>query len=286
MPLTHVARHHGIPLRTVQRWLAQYRCDGFAGLARRRRSDRRQPRGLPPELTQIIEGFALRTPPPTAALVHRQVREVALRKGWPVPNYHRVYRIMKHLDPALVALAHDGSKTYRTTYDLLYRREAESPNALWQADHTLLDIWVRHNGGQPVRPWLTVIMDDYSQAIAGFGLSFQAPSAIQTALILRQAIWRKSLPQWKIMGLPATFYSEYVPRNIFGILESGAEVHVVRGWLGHVGLETTNRYAEITLRMKAEALQACEVSTSTSEGGPGKPMWHDDPSLLKWLQSL
>jgi site-specific recombinase XerD len=70
------------------------------------------------------------------------------------------------------------------------------------------------------------------------------------------------------------------------LLESGAEVNVIRGWLGHVGLETTNRYAEITLRMKAEALQACEVSTSTSEGCPGKPMWRDDPSLLKWLQSL
>jgi hypothetical protein len=24
VPLTHVARHHGLPLRTVERWLAQY----------------------------------------------------------------------------------------------------------------------------------------------------------------------------------------------------------------------------------------------------------------------
>jgi len=209
MPLTHVARHHGLPLRTVQRWLAQYRRDGFAGLARRQRSDRRQPHGLPPELTQMIEGLALRKPPPTVALVHRQVRDVALRNGWPVPNYHRVYRVMKHLDPALVTLAHDGSKIYRTTYDLLYRREAEKPNDIWQADHTLLDIWVRHDDGPPVRPWLTVIMDDYSRAVAGFGLSFQAPSAIQTALILHQAIWRKSLPQWKITGIPETFYTDH-----------------------------------------------------------------------------
>jgi len=99
VPLTHVARHRGIPLRTVQRWLAQYRRDGFAGLARRQRSDRRQPHGLPPDLTQIIEGLALRKPPPTVALVHRQVRDMALRNGWPVPNYHRVYRIIKHLAP-------------------------------------------------------------------------------------------------------------------------------------------------------------------------------------------
>src|SRR5215217_19141 len=209
MPLTHVARHHGIPLRTVQRWLAQYRRNGFAGLARRQRSDRSQPHGLHPELKQMIEGLALRKPPPTVALVHRQVRDMALRNGWPVPIYHRVYRVIKHLVPALVTLAHDGSKTYRTTYDLLYRREAEKPNDIWQADHTLLDMWVRPNDGPPVRPWLTVIMDDYSRAIAGFGLSFQAPSAIQTALILRQAIWRKPLPQWKIMGIPEIFYTDH-----------------------------------------------------------------------------
>jgi putative transposase len=119
-----------------------------------------------------------------------------------------VYRIVKQLDPALVTLAHEGTKAYRTTYDLLYRHEAEKPNELWQADHTLLDIWVRDDSGPPVRPWLTVIMDDYSRAIAGFRISFDAPSSIQTALTLRQAIWRKSQPQWKIMGIPARFYSD------------------------------------------------------------------------------
>ena len=152
MPLTHVARQHGIPLRTAQRWLAQYRREGFARLARRRRSDRGQLHGLPPELTQMIEGLALRTPPPTVALVHRQVCEIALRHGWSLPNYQRVYRIIKHLDPALVTLAHEGSHAYRTTYDLLYRREAAKPNDIWQADHTLLDISVRQDGGPPARP--------------------------------------------------------------------------------------------------------------------------------------
>src|SRR6266851_481524 len=57
--------------------------------------------------------------------------------------------------------------------------------------------------------WLTVIMDDYSRAIAGFSVNVEAPSTIQTALTLRQAIWRKSLPHWKILGIPATFYSDH-----------------------------------------------------------------------------
>jgi len=120
-----------------------------------------------------------------------------------------VNKVIKQLDPGLVTLAHAGSKAYRTTFDLLYRREAEGPNEIWQADHTLLDLWVQQNGGPPARPWLTVIMDDYSRAIAGFGVNVQAPSAIQTALVLRQAIWRKPLPQWHICGIPSTFYTDH-----------------------------------------------------------------------------
>src|SRR5215813_541863 len=209
VPLTHAAHQQGVPLRTVQRWLARYRHAGLAGLARRGRSDRGQQRGLRAELKQVIEGFALRKPPPTVAFVHRQVCAVALQHGWPVPTYPSVYRVVKHLEPGLLTLAHQGTKAYRTTFDLLYRREAQGPNDIWQADHALLDLWVQQDGGPPARPWLTVIMDDYSRAIAGFAVSFHAPSAIQTALVLRQAIWRKPLPQWQICGLPTTFYTDH-----------------------------------------------------------------------------
>jgi integrase/recombinase XerD len=70
------------------------------------------------------------------------------------------------------------------------------------------------------------------------------------------------------------------------LLEAGVEVNVIRAWLGHVSLETTNRYAEINLRMKAEALKTCEPPISISEVSPRKPIWKDDLTLLNWLQSL
>jgi site-specific recombinase XerD len=71
------------------------------------------------------------------------------------------------------------------------------------------------------------------------------------------------------------------------LLEAGVEVNVIRGWLGHVSLETTNRYAEINLRMKQAALAAVQAPTSASlEGCPRKPVWRDEPELLKWLKSL
>ena len=62
VPLTHIARDHGMSLRTAQRWLAQYRRYGLAGLARRERSDRGHRHGLQPELKPLIEGLALRKP--------------------------------------------------------------------------------------------------------------------------------------------------------------------------------------------------------------------------------
>jgi site-specific recombinase XerD len=71
------------------------------------------------------------------------------------------------------------------------------------------------------------------------------------------------------------------------LLEAGVEVNVIRGWLGHVSLETTNRYAEINLRMKQAALQAIQSPTSTSSHGRlRKPVWQEEPELMKWLKSL
>lgn len=70
------------------------------------------------------------------------------------------------------------------------------------------------------------------------------------------------------------------------LLESGVEVNVIRAWLGHVSLETTNRYAEISLRMKMKAMQTCEPGWDISGMHHQSHKWRDDQELLKWLKSL
>jgi integrase/recombinase XerD len=70
------------------------------------------------------------------------------------------------------------------------------------------------------------------------------------------------------------------------LLESGVEVNVIGGWLGHANLETTNRYAEITLGTKQAALQKCIIGVTSDERIPRKPVWQTDAALLNWLQSL
>ena len=42
------------------------------------------------------------------------------------------------------------------------------------------------------------------------------------------------------------------------LLEAGVEVNVIRGWLGHADLTTTNRYAEINTKAKQQALLVTE----------------------------
>ena len=206
--LVDAAQRAGVPLRTATRWLAAYRADGAAGLTRSGRTDRGG-RRIPGELVELVEGLALRRPPPRLAQVHRAVTDVANERGWRVPSYQSVRRIIAGLDPGLVALAHHGPDVYRDDFELVLRREALHANDVWQADHTELDVIVLDESGRPARPWLTVILDDRSRAVTGYTVFLGSPTAQQTALALRQAIWRKTDPEWQVCGLPATLYSDH-----------------------------------------------------------------------------
>ena len=208
IPLTHIAQQHGLALRTLQRWVQRYREQGLAGLVRKRRSDQGQHR-LRLELRQLIEGLVLKKPPPSFASIQRKVSQIALEQGWEIPSYGTIRNLVLQLDVGMRMLAQQGTKVYREAFDLLHQREATTPNEIWQADHTLLKIFLLNPRGEPARPWLTVIMDDYSRAIAGYYLSFETPTSLATALTLHQAIWHKSDPRWSVCGIPQSFYTDH-----------------------------------------------------------------------------
>ena len=69
------------------------------------------------------------------------------------------------------------------------------------------------------------------------------------------------------------------------LLRAGVDINTIRAWLGHVSLETTNRYAQVDLEMKAQALETCAVSGS--DPAPRRsPSWHTDSGLMSFLASL
>ena len=64
------------------------------------------------------------------------------------------------------------------------------------------------------------------------------------------------------------------------LLESGVDINTIRAWLGHVNLETTNRYAEINLDMKRKILNKYLPVSKTN-----RP-WKQNKDLIQWLKSL
>jgi putative transposase len=206
--LAQAARAAGVALRTAERWLSRYRSAGLIGLARMPRSDGGRPR-LSEELVRVIQGLFLSKPRPPVTAIHRRITAIARERKLPIPAYSSVHAIVSALDPALVTLAHQGHAAYRDRFELIYRHRAERPNAIWQADHTQLDILILDANNQPKRPWLTTVIDDYSRIVAGYTVFLGAPSTLQTCLALRQAIWRKDDPAWPVCGIPEVLYVDH-----------------------------------------------------------------------------
>ena len=69
------------------------------------------------------------------------------------------------------------------------------------------------------------------------------------------------------------------------LLQAGVDINTIRAWLGHVSLETTNRYAEVDLEMKKRALQSC-AETVAEAPSESTPSWHRDSDLMAFLTSL
>jgi site-specific recombinase XerD len=68
------------------------------------------------------------------------------------------------------------------------------------------------------------------------------------------------------------------------LLQSNVDLSMIRSWLGHASIETTNSYVEIDLEMKRKTLQSSEklIPPKTKRGCS----WHDDDNLLAWLAKL
>lgn len=65
------------------------------------------------------------------------------------------------------------------------------------------------------------------------------------------------------------------------LVRSDVDLNIIRAWLGHVDLKTTNIYAEIDPETKARALALCEAV----DPGTSRP-WKEEKGLLAFLKSL
>jgi len=66
------------------------------------------------------------------------------------------------------------------------------------------------------------------------------------------------------------------------LVAAGVDITVIRSWLGHVSLDTTNHYAQANLETKRKALERVGAPAQ----GKQLPSWKRDASVLAWLDSL
>ena len=96
--------------------------------------------------------------------------------------------------------------------------DVRSPMAVWQVDHTVMDVMVVSSieGIVIGRPYLTLIVDVASRMIAGFYISLDPPSSRNVAAALLQAVSPKDeilkglgiLGNWPIHGLPDALHTD------------------------------------------------------------------------------
>ncbi len=67
------------------------------------------------------------------------------------------------------------------------------------------------------------------------------------------------------------------------LLRSGVDLSTIAHWLGHVSVNTTNKYLTLDLKTKADALAKAKPLLKHS-GQTGS--WRKSPDLIRWLEAL
>ena len=67
------------------------------------------------------------------------------------------------------------------------------------------------------------------------------------------------------------------------LLRSGVDIVSISNWLGHVSIDTTNKYIAIDLEMKRKAIEKAAQPSGKSRL---QASWRNSPEILTWLESL
>ena len=116
-----------------------------------------------------------------------------------------------------------------------------------------------------------IFVNCYGRPLGAAGVRFKLKQYVQAAALQVPSLSSKRVT-------PHTF------RHSVGVqmVAAGIDVTVIRDWLGHARLDTTNRYAQANLETKRRALEQIDPSTRPSKPPRGK----QNPELLAWLDSL
>jgi site-specific recombinase XerD len=146
------------------------------------------------------------------------------------------------------------------------RKERICP--LWPETAALIAALLRRQSCSPDEP---IFCNRYGRKLGASGVRFQLHQYIASAC--------KTVP-----SLSAKRISPHTFRHTTAVhlIASGVDITVIRSWLGHAQLDTTNHYAQANLQTKREALERVAPRERPSK----PPRWKRDQDLLAWLDSL
>jgi integrase/recombinase XerC len=146
------------------------------------------------------------------------------------------------------------------------RKERLCP--LWPETAALLRALLQR---APRQPDQRIFVNRYGEPLGAAGVRFKLGQYVKRA--------RKKIP-----SLTAKRVSPHTFRHTAAVhlVTAGVDVTVIRSWLGHAHLDTTNRYARASIETKRKALE--KVAGSSRPEKP--PRWKRDTDLMAWLDSL
>jgi site-specific recombinase XerD len=178
--------------------------------------------------------------------------------------YNTGARIQEALDVCPRAIRFDTPACVR-----LYgkgRKERLSP--LWPETVSLLKSLLRR---QPRPDDEQIFVNRYGVPLGASGVRFKLAEYVEAA--------SKTVP-----SLAAKQITPHSFRHATAVhlVAAGVDITVIRSWLGHVSLDTTNHYAQANLQTKRQALERLESPSRPAK----RPSWKQDQSILAWLDAL
>ncbi len=124
---------------------------------------------------------------------------------------------------------------------------------------------------QPRGPDQRLFVNRYGEPLSASGVRFKLAAYVKAATETTPTLRAKHVTPHAFRHATAVH-----------LVSAGVDVTVIRSWLGHVSLDTTNHYARANLETKRKALEQVGVPVI-----PGRqPSWKRDASVLAWLDTL
>jgi len=178
-------QQHNIKPRTLQRWIARLRDEGWTGLVDTRGRGSGDNGSISDEALELFKSMWLDPRQPSVVMCLRNISYENRRqkKGWTIPNLRTMYNIVSRRIPyPSQVLYREGLAAYEAKCAPYIQADPDSvePGQIWVGDHHQFNCWIRHSE-QWVRPWVTAWEDMRSRTITGFYISL---SPNQTTIML------------------------------------------------------------------------------------------------------